>query len=77
MPDRSDQRPLARRSDWMLGVRRGAWAYLLGAVLLLVMIPAVDDLRALLRTLGVVSLALGVVITLATVFLRVGPEQRS
>lgn len=62
------------RSDWLHGLRRGAWAYLLGVVLLLVALPAVDDLRALLRTLGIVLLALGAVITLATVYLRTEPS---
>lgn len=66
--------PTQNRSDWLHGIRRGAWAYLLGVVLLLVAIPAVDDLRALLRTLGIVFLALGAVITLATVYLRTEPS---
>jgi hypothetical protein len=60
--------PLAtgRAHDVVAGLRRGAWAYALGVVLLLVAVPAIDDLDALLRTLGVAALVLGAVITLAT-----------
>jgi hypothetical protein len=55
-----------RVHDLVAGLRRGAWAYALGAVLLLVGVPAIDDLDALLRTLGVAAVVLGGVITLAT-----------
>jgi hypothetical protein len=65
-----------RAHDLVAGLRRGAWAYALGVVLLLVAIPAVDDLDALLRTLGIAALALGAVITLATAYWRPPAEPR-
>jgi hypothetical protein len=59
--------PPAAVHDLVLGLCRGGWAFALGVVLLLVAIPAVDDLDSLLRTLGIASLVLGAVITVATV----------
>jgi hypothetical protein len=44
-------------------------------VLLAAAVPAIDDLRALLRTLGIAALVLGAVITLATAYGR-GPGER-
>jgi hypothetical protein len=62
--------PPRRGHDLLAGLRRAAWAYALGVVLLVVAIPAIDDLRSLLRTLGIAALALGAVITLATAYGR-------
>lgn len=57
-------------SDWIVGLRRGAWALVLGVLLLLAAIPAIEDLHGLLRTLGAACLVLGAIIVLATVYLR-------
>ena len=62
--------PPRRGHDLLAGLRRSAWAYLLGVVLLVAAIPAIDDLRALLRTLGIAALVLGAVITVATAYGR-------
>jgi hypothetical protein len=67
--------PPRRGHDLLAGLRRAAWAYGLGVVLLAAAVPAIDDLRALLRTLGIAALVLGAVITLATAYGR-GPGER-
>ncbi|HEX7740054.1 MAG TPA: hypothetical protein VF426_10450 [Marmoricola sp.] len=61
------------RQDWLTGLRRGAWAFVLGVVLLLIAIPAIEDLHALLQTLGIALIVLGGIIVLATVYLRERP----
>jgi hypothetical protein len=62
--------PPRRGHDLLAGLRRAAWAYLLGVVLIVAAAPAIDDLHTLLRTLGIAALALGAVITLATAYGR-------
>ena len=62
--------PPRRGHDLLTGLRRAAWAYVLGVLLLVGAIPAIDDLHALLRTLGIAALVLGAVITVATAYGR-------
>jgi hypothetical protein len=62
--------PPRRGHDLLAGLRRAAWAYVLGVLLLVASIPAIDDLHALLRTLGIAALVLGAVITAATAYGR-------
>jgi hypothetical protein len=64
------RRVLRTRDAWITGVRRAAWALVLGVILLLAALPTIDDLHSLLVTLGYALLALGALIVLATVYLR-------
>lgn len=52
------------------GLRRGAPAFGLGVLLLLLAIPAAEDLDQLCRTLGIVLLVLGCVVVAATIGFR-------
>jgi hypothetical protein len=49
------------------GLRRALPAFGLGALALVVAVPAQEDLDALLRAVGYLALLVGVLITLATV----------
>lgn len=68
---RSGLRRAVRTPDaWLAGLRRGAGSFVLGVLCLLASLPAIEDLHALLRTLGAALIVLGAVILLATVYLR-------
>ena len=64
---------LGTRVGWLHGLRRGAWSLGLGVVLLVCSIPALDDLRTLLHTLGVAALVVGALVVVSTAVSE--PEQ--
>lgn len=67
--------------EWLRGLRRSSPPAVLGVLLLLLSIPAIQDLHALLKTLGIALLVLAAVIVLASAFSgpsadRAGPDEQ-
>ena len=61
---------------WRTALRRGAIPIVLGIICLIAAIPAIEDLDPLLRGLGLILLALGLIIVLATARTLTAEEKR-